>query len=103
MAFDLTLARADTLIIIDRPRWLCQWRILCRSIFDRDPQRPDLPAGCREQLDWTLMREAWRYDSECRPEIEAERLKYGAEVRTVRVGRDRDIDAFVAMCSPSDH
>jgi adenylate kinase family enzyme len=26
LAFDLTLARADTLIVIERTRWLCLWR-----------------------------------------------------------------------------
>jgi adenylate kinase family enzyme len=46
LAFDLTLARADTLIVIERPRWLCLWRIARRSTFDRDVTRPDLPEGC---------------------------------------------------------
>jgi adenylate kinase family enzyme len=48
LAFDLTLARADTLVVIDRPRWLCQWRIAWRSAFDRNRMRPDLPEGCPE-------------------------------------------------------
>ncbi|MDP9095710.1 MAG: AAA family ATPase [Pseudomonadota bacterium] len=100
LAFNLTLARADTLVIIERPRWLCQWRILWRSVFDRDPLRPDLPEGCREKLDWKLMREAWRYDRERQPVIETERLQFGADVRAVRLSRDRDIDDFVAACSP---
>ena len=100
LAFDLTLARADTLVMIDRPRWLCLWRIAWRSAFDRDPMRPDLPEGCREQFDWNLMREAWRYDIERRPVIEAERLKYGAKVRIVRLSRDQDIEHFLNVCSP---
>jgi hypothetical protein len=100
LALDLTLARADTLVTIDRPRWLCLWRIAWRSVFDRDPMRPDLPEGCREQFDWNLMREAWCYNIERRPVIEAERLKYGAEVRTVRLSRDQDIEDFLDTCSP---
>jgi adenylate kinase family enzyme len=95
LAFDLTLARADTLVVIDRPRWLCQWRILLRSAFDRDKARPDLPEGCPEQFDWKLMREAWRYDTERAPVIEAERMQYGADVPVVRLRRDRDIQGFL--------
>ena len=95
LAFDLTLARADTLVVIDRPRWLCQWRILLRSAFDRDKTRPDLPEGCPEQFDWKLMREAWRYDTERAPVIEAERVQYGADVPVVRLRRDRDIQGFL--------
>lgn len=95
LAFDLTLARADRLVVIDRPRWLCQWRILRRSAFDRDIARPDLPEGCPEQFDWKLMREAWRYDIERAPVIEAERVQYGGDVPVVRLSCDRDITNFL--------
>src|SRR3954452_13942057 len=95
VALDLTLPRADTLVVIDRPRWLCQWRILWRSAFDRDKARPDLPEGCPEQFDWKLMREAWRYDTGAAPVIEAERMQYGADVPVVRLRLDRDIQGFL--------
>ena len=99
LAFDLTIARADILVVIDRPRWLCQWRILWRSAFDRGATRPDLPEGCPEQFDWKLMKEAWRYDTERVPVIEAERLQYGPEVPVVRLRRDRDIQGFLESAS----
>jgi adenylate kinase family enzyme len=99
LAFDLTLARADTLIVIERPRWLCLWRVVWRSAFDRDRTRPDLPEGCPEQFDWDLLRQVWRYDADRRPRIEAERLRYGAEVRIVRLIGDREIADFVDASS----
>jgi len=99
LAFDLTLARADVLVVIDRPRWLCQWRILWRSAFDRDTARPDLPEGCPEKFDWKLMKEAWRYNSERVPVIEAERRQYGPDVPVVRLRRDRDIRGFLESVS----
>lgn len=102
LAFDLTLARADTVVVIDRPRWLCQWRIAWRSAFDRDRSWPDLPEGCPEKFDWALMLEAWRYNEERRPAIEAELLAFGAGVRVVRLGSDAEIAAFVEACSPAD-
>jgi adenylate kinase family enzyme len=95
LAFDLTLARADTLIVIERPRLLCLWRIARRCAFDSDGARPDLPQGCPEQFDWNLMREAWRYNSYRRLGIEAERLKYGAAVPVVRLSNDREIEDFL--------
>ena len=45
------------------------------------------------------MREAWRYDTERVPVIEAERLQYGAEVPVVRLRRDRDIQGFLELVS----
>ena len=100
LAFDLTLARAELLVVIDRPRWLCQWRILLRSAFDRDRSRPDLPEGCPEQFDLKLMREAWRYNMERAPVIEAERVQYGAHVPVVRLRSDRDIMNFLGALTP---
>src|SRR3978361_854472 len=35
LAFDLGLVRADTLVVIDRPRWLCQWHSGWRSAIGR--------------------------------------------------------------------
>lgn len=99
LAFDLTIARADVLVVIHRPRWVCQWRILWRSAFDRDKTRPDLPEGCPEQFDWKLMKEAWRYDVERVPVIEAERIQHGPDVPVVRLRRDRDIRGFLDSVS----
>ena len=95
LAFDLTLARADTLIIIERPRWLCQWRILRRSVCERSTKRSDLPIGCPEKIDWQLMREAWLYDNHRRPQIEAEIKKYGEHVNVVRLTSDSEIEVFL--------
>jgi adenylate kinase family enzyme len=101
LALDLTVARADTLIVIERSRWLCLWRIAWRSAFDRDGTRPDLPEGCSEQFDRNLMWETWRYNAYWRPLIEAERLKYGAGVPVVRLSNDREIEVFLDASSPA--
>ena len=89
------------MIIIDRPRWLCQWRIVSRSAFGRGGMRPDLPKGCPEQFDWNLMRDAWHYNDRW-PVIETERLKYGAEVPVARLCRDREIEDFLNTCAPTN-
>jgi hypothetical protein len=64
--------------------------------------RTDLPEGCPEQFDWNLMREAWRYNDDRWPVIEAERLEYGAEVPVVRLSRDREIEDFLNTCASTD-
>ena len=101
LAMDLTIARADLFVSIERPRWLRMWRVLMRSIFERDQARPDLPEGCPEILDWALAKEAWNYDSVRTPRIEAERLEYGPTVPVVRLRSDREIAAFVEATTPA--
>ena len=85
LAFDLTLARADRLVMIERPRWLCLWRVLWRSAFERRGLRRDLPEGCPEQFDWSLLRQVWRYHLDRAPRIEAERRLYGPNVPVIRL------------------
>jgi hypothetical protein len=45
------------------------------------------------------MREAWRYNADRRPRIEAERLKYGAKVPVVCLSNDREIEDFLDASS----
>jgi adenylate kinase family enzyme len=101
LAMDLTLARADQLIVIERPRWLTVGRVLWRSVFERRGQRADLPAGCPEMFDWSVVKQSWRYNLDRRPKIEAEALKYGAHVPIVRLNDDREIATFVEASSPA--
>ena len=95
LAMDLTLARADQLIVIERSRWLTVWRVLWRSAFQRHGQRTDLPEGCPEMFDWSVVKQSWRYNIDRRPRVEAEVAKYGAHVPVVRLRTDREIAAFV--------
>jgi len=99
LAFDVTVARADTLVVIERPRWLCLWRVLWRSAFQRGGRRLDLPEGCPEMFDWSLLRQAWRWPTDRAPRIEAERLSYGPDVPVVRLGSDRAIAAMLAAAA----
>jgi adenylate kinase family enzyme len=101
LCLDLTIARADLFVSLDRPRWLCAWRVLWRSAFQRRGQRTDLPAGCPEQFDWDLVGQAWRWSVERRPQIEAERVQHGASVPVVRLSTDREISTFVESTTPA--
>jgi len=48
----------------------------------------------------TRLAHIWRYNADRRPRIEAERLKYGAQIPVVRLSSDREIEEFVDASSP---
>jgi adenylate kinase family enzyme len=95
LAMDLTVTRADLMVVIERPRWLCLWRFLWRAAFERQASRPDLPEGCPEQFEWKFVREVWRYDVVRTPRIEIERLQFAPNLPVVRLRNDREIERFL--------
>ena len=66
---DARFERADTVIFLDLPRRTCLWRVVKRAIRDRGRSRPDLPDGCREGIDFALLRWIWRYPRDDRPRV----------------------------------
>jgi adenylate kinase family enzyme len=61
---DLLAARADTLVIITTPWWVCAWRAFRRGL--RRPVETQLPEGCEESLaqrigdEWGIAWRNWR-------------------------------------------
>lgn len=66
---DGRLRRADTIVFLDLPRWLCILRVLKRLLRDRGRRRPDLPEGADESFDPDGLRWIWRYHNTDRPNV----------------------------------
>jgi adenylate kinase family enzyme len=52
---DVRLRRADSIIVLDLPRWLCAWRVLRRT----GSTRSDYPPDVRESWRWSVTLLAW--------------------------------------------
>ncbi len=63
------LARAEQVLYLDVPAWLCVLRILLRTAPRLGRVRPDAAAGCRERLDPAFLRFAWRWNRQSRDRI----------------------------------
>jgi hypothetical protein len=61
---DLLCQRADTLVVLDTPWWLCAWRAFRRGL--RRPGDTRLPDGCDESIvqrigdEWGIVWRNWR-------------------------------------------
>jgi adenylate kinase family enzyme len=58
---DLRIPAADTVIVLDRPRWLCLWRLVRRRVEFHGRSRESLPDGCPERLTLSFLRWVWTY------------------------------------------
>jgi adenylate kinase family enzyme len=80
-SLDLRLPRADIILWVRVPRWLCLWSIVKRGIVYRGRTRPDMAPGCLERMpDRKFLSYVWNFERDDVPEfIESIRL-HGASV-----------------------
>jgi len=93
-SFDLRMSRADTLVWLDYPRTTCLRRILTRTVKDYGQQSPDLPEGCPEGFDLGVLRFAWRFPAESRPQILTALERHGSHLNVFVLHNDREVTAF---------
>ena len=85
--FDLRLPRADCILYIDQPRWLCVCRILWRWLTWYGRRRPDLAEGCFENFDWDFFLWTWNFERRSKPRLLREAGSYGTPVTILRGDR----------------
>tara|TARA_R110000868_G_scaffold58025_12_gene179020 strand:+ start:1297 stop:1800 length:504 start_codon:yes stop_codon:yes gene_type:complete len=93
--FDIRMPRADTIIWIDQPRWLCLWRAFWRVLTHFGRNRADLAPGCPEKFDLEFYRYIWNFRRNSNPSIEKGIVQYGAHAKLFRLRSDREIAAFL--------
>jgi adenylate kinase family enzyme len=82
--FDLRLPRADAVIFIDQPRWLCLVRILWRWLTNFGRTRADLAEGCPETFDWPFFLWTWNFRRQSQPRILEEAARYPTPITHLR-------------------
>lgn len=66
---DLRLPHADTIIFLDRPTWLCLYRVGKRVLSTYGRVRPDMAEGCPERFDWEFIQYVYSFRRKHRPRI----------------------------------
>jgi adenylate kinase family enzyme len=91
---DIRLAHADTVIVLNMPRWLCVYRVVARRITYHGQTRPDMGADCPEQLTWEFLRFIWHYPKRI-PALKA-RLAAMPDKRVIFLHSPAEVKAFMA-------
>jgi len=90
---DLRIPAADTLILIDRPRQVCLWRVLKRRLTVDDHRRPDAPDG--QKLNRAFLRYIWRYPAVTQPFVLECIRKFGSEKNLIELNSPSDMQRFL--------
>ena len=90
----MRLERADTVVLLDYPAWLCLGRVLRRVVTTRGRVRADMAEGCPEQFDlgFLLYIALFRRRQGSRNERMLKRFTGGI----IRLRRQQDTDRFLA-------
>ncbi|CCG99470.1 topology modulation protein [Fibrella aestuarina BUZ 2] len=95
------LDRADTLILLECPRWLCLWRVIRRIVSYYGRVRPDQAPGCPERLDWGFLRFVWQFPTK----VERTRqllLSLSDQKRVYFLRNKAEIEQFLATATTSE-
>lgn len=90
----LRLTRADTVIDLDLPLWLCLARLVRRWLRHRGRVRGDMAEGCPEQLPFEFLAYATAFPRQGRRRIEAKLNGYSG--RVVRLRSPAEVRRFLA-------
>lgn len=97
---DLILPRADQVLWIEQPRWLCLLRVTWRCLDPRGFGRADLPPGCRDSLSGQMLDFIWTFDRRSRPKIEGILASIAPELPVTHLHGDAGVAEFLASALP---
>lgn len=66
---DIRLEKADTIIFLSRPNWLCMFRVFKRMLTSYGQTRADMALGCKERFQWSFFVYLYHYNRTRRPTI----------------------------------
>jgi adenylate kinase family enzyme len=66
---EMRMQAADTIIMLDLPRWLCMLRIFKRWSMYHNKKRPDMAEGCNEKIDWEFVMWVWKFRARSRAKV----------------------------------
>jgi adenylate kinase family enzyme len=98
----LRFSRADTIVWIELPMWLCLWRAFRRMLLAFGRVRPDLAPGCPERFDLAFYRYISAWNRVTRPKLSRALREWAPHARLIRLASDREMAAFVARLASPD-
>lgn len=91
----LRFERADSIILLNFPRYACLWNVGIRRLKHHGKTRPDLPQGCREKIDADFIHYIWNYPRKSIPRIERAIALYGGDKKIFVLKNRKEVAAFL--------
>jgi adenylate kinase family enzyme len=99
-SLDIRLPRADTVIFLDFPRYLCLWRVLKRIFTNPGKVRFDMAEGCPEKIDFGFFRWIWNYRRNHYPKIYEKLNEYHNSIDLIFIKSPAEVQKFIRDSIP---
>ena len=93
--YRMRFPRADTVIWLERPRWLYLTRVILRIVQTFGRTRADMAPGCPERFDLEFLRYVWNWQKKTRPKLEAGLAQYCPDTPLTVLSSDREVREFL--------
>lgn len=93
--WDLRIPRADTIIFIDKPTYVCLYRAMKRIISHYGKTRPDMTEGCPERFDLQFFHYVLTYNLRRRNSNLRKLENWKNEKQVFVLRKDEEINAFL--------
>jgi adenylate kinase family enzyme len=97
--FDIRLQACDAVVFLDMPRLVCLWRVLKRFMRYRKRSRPDMAAGCPEDLNPEFLLWIWNYPKRTRPKIVDWMRENSGSKKVVWLRSPAEVERYLAEVS----
>ena len=91
---DVRLKRADTVIMLDYPTYICLFRVLKRFVLNIGRTRPDMPEDCPESIDLEFILSVLNFRRKNQQKL-LDKLKAAENVNVIIIRNKRDYRKFL--------
>ena len=98
---DIRIERADTIIFMDYSTVKCLWRVLKRIWKYHGKERPDMPKGCPERLDFDFLHYVATYNLLRRKSLLKKLDALREEKRIVVFKNDKEVKTWLSSLTAS--
>lgn len=99
---DQRITKADTIIFLNHPAWLCLYRVLKRTTLYWKKSRPDMTQGCPERFSWPFLHYVATYNQTRRPKILAKLARVQADKNIHVLQNKRQVKYFLNQIKHSN-
>lgn len=92
---DIRLKQAEAVILLDKPTWICLYRVMKRIVQYYDKVRPDMPEGCKERWDWPFLKYVAFFNLTRRPKLLRKLAGLNSNQSLFILKKQKEIESFL--------